>query len=183
LHRQTFIAQRAFCAMNPGRAEADGDQTPVSLRTMNVKRLSHEEKPRQADRGAEGMPDANVKIHVAQDRKTVTIETSPAAQPSCLISLTLDELDKLIGELGDARSRMVEGLPRETFNDDNMKISAVANTTWCVKASPPNGALLAFDHPKFGPVGFTLRRDQIASIVRFLTNRFILQPPPSEEKH
>jgi hypothetical protein len=64
-----------------------------------------------------------------------------------------------------------------------VKISAVANTTWCVKASPPNGAILAFDHPKFGPVGFTLRRDQIASIVRFLTNRFILQRPPSEEKH
>lgn len=129
------------------------------------------------------MPDASVKIHVAQDRKTVTIEASPAAQPPCRISLTLDELDKLMGKLGDARSRMVEGLPGETFNGENVKINAVANTTWCVKASPPNSALLAFDHPKFGPVGFTLRRDQIASIVRFLTNRFILQHPSSEEKH
>jgi len=126
------------------------------------------------------MPDPRMRIQVAQDGKTVSIVASTAAQS---IELTLDELNKLIGELGDARSRMVEGLPSENFNDAGVKISAVANTTWCIKASPPASVLLAFDHPKFGPVGFTLRRDQIASIVRFLTNRFILQHPPSEEKH
>ena len=129
------------------------------------------------------MPNAGLKIQVAHDRKTVTVEIPPAAPRSRRMEMTLEQLDALIGELGDARSRMVDGLPGESFKDDDVKISAVANTTWCIKASPPAGVLLAFDHPKFGPVGFTLRRDQIATIVRFLTNRFILQRPTSEEKH
>jgi hypothetical protein len=129
------------------------------------------------------MPDARINIQVAQDGKTVAVEMSPGTQPSRRIELTLDELDAFMSQLGDARSQMVEGLPSEDFNDASVKISAVANTTWCIKASPPAEVLLAFDHPKFGPVGFTLRRDQIATIVRFLTNRFILQRPTSEEKH
>lgn len=129
------------------------------------------------------MPDARLKIQVAHDRKTVAIEMPPGVEASRHVEMTLEQLDELIGELGDARSRMVEGLPGESFNDENVKISAAANTTWCIKASPPAGVLLAFDHPKFGPVGFTLRKEQIATIVRFLTNRFILQRPSSEEKH
>ncbi len=141
------------------------------------------ERPRQADRGAEGMPDARLKIRVAPDRKTVAIEMPPGVAPARQVEMTLEKLDELISELGDARSRMVDGLPGESFNDENVKISVAANTTWCIKASPPAGVLLAFDHPKFGPVGFTLRKEQIATIVRFLTNRFILQRPPSEEKH
>ncbi|WP_210252253.1 hypothetical protein, partial [Microvirga tunisiensis] len=54
---------------------------------------------------------------------------------------------------------------------------------WHIRAFPPAGALLAFYHPKFGPVGFTLPTDQIARIVSFLTDRFILQPTQSAEKH
>jgi hypothetical protein len=128
------------------------------------------------------MPDARMTIRVAHDRKSVSIGASSNGQPSHEVELTLDELDRLIGDLGDARSRMVEGLPSKNFQPGDVAISAVANTTWWIKASPA-GALLAFDHPKFGPVGFTLARDQIARIVTFLTNRFILQPPRSAEKH
>ncbi len=78
---------------------------------------------------------------------------------------------------------MVRGLPSENAQSGDMRISTAANATWWIKASPPTGALLAFDHPKFGPVGFTLPSDQIARIVHFLTNRFILQPTASAEKH
>ena len=113
------------------------------------------------------MPDTRLKIQVAHDRKTVAIEMPSDVEPSRRVEMTLAKLDELIGELGD----------------ENVKISAAANTTWCIKASPPAGVLLAFDHPKFGPVGFTLRKEQIATIVRFLTNRFILQRPSSDEKH
>ena len=129
------------------------------------------------------MPNARLKIQVARDRKTVAIEMSPGVALPHRVEMTLEKLDELISELGDARSRMVEGLPGESFSDGNVKISTVANTTWCIKASPPAGVLIAFDHPKFGPVGFTLRKDQIANIVRFLTRRFILQRPSSEKKH
>ena len=127
------------------------------------------------------MPDARFKVWVIDDRTTVAIETAPGEEPSHQVELTLDELNKLISELGDARSQMVKGQPKA--NLDNVMISAVANTTWCIKASPPSGALIAFDHPKFGAVGFTLPRDQIAKIVRFLTDRFILQPGSSTERH
>ncbi len=127
------------------------------------------------------MSDARFKIRVADDKKTVAIQTAPGDQMPYQVELTLAELDKLMGELGDARSELIKDQPSPNFAE--ARISAVANTTWSIKASPPRGALFAFDHPKFGPVGFTLSRDQIVSIVKFLTERFILQSSTSVEKH
>ncbi len=128
------------------------------------------------------MPDAKLKVRVAHDRTTVAI--SPGSrQPSRQVELTLGELDKLISELGNARSQMVEGQPSPKFDKQNAPISVAANTTWYIEASPPRGALLAFYHPKFGPVGFTLQKDQITRIVRFLAHRFIHQSGPSAERH
>ena len=129
------------------------------------------------------MPHVRMKTRVAPDRKTVALKTSVSGQPSHRIELTLDELDKLIGELGDARSQMVRGRPSANFESEDVRISVVGNTTWCIKARPPEGALLAFDHPRFGPVGFTLPSGQIGRIVSFLTDRFILQRSPSAERH
>jgi len=126
------------------------------------------------------MPDAPFRVRVIKDKTTVTIEAASGQQPPHQVELTLDELNKLISELGDARSQMVKGQPRASL--DEVMISAVAHTNWRIKASP-SGVLVAFDHPKFGAVGFTLPRDQIAKIVRFLTDRFILQPGPSTERH
>jgi hypothetical protein len=51
------------------------------------------------------------------------------------------------------------------------------------RASPPEGVLFGFYHPKFGPVGLTLPKDEIVSIVGFLTDRFILQPAASSGRH
>jgi hypothetical protein len=129
------------------------------------------------------MPDFEMTIQVAQDRKVTAIEIAPLGQSPQRLILALDELDKLIGELGNARSAMVEGQPSPDFEADEVTISTAANTKWHIRAFPPAGALLAFYHPKFGPVGFTLPRDQIAKIVSFLTDRFILQPTQSAEKH
>ena len=128
------------------------------------------------------MPDAWLSVRVAQDRKTVAIAAAPKL-PSRQVELTLGELDKLISELGDARSQMVEGQPCPKFDQVDATVSVAANTTWYIEASPPRGALLAFYHPKFGPVGFTLQRDQIAKIISFLTDRFIHQRPPSAKRH
>jgi hypothetical protein len=129
------------------------------------------------------MPDARLSVRVTEDKETVAIVPAPSGRQSHQLKLTLDELDKLIGELGDARSQMVKGRPSADFEHEDVRISVVANTTWCIKARPPEGALLAFDHSKFGPVGFTLPSDQIAKIVSFLTDRFILQRSPSAERH
>ena len=118
------------------------------------------------------MPDARLSVRVTEDREMVAIVPAPSRRQSHQLELTLDELDKLIGELGDTRRQMVKGRPSTNFESEDVRISVVANTTWCIKTRPPEGAVLAFDHPKFGPVGFTLPSDQVIKIVSFLTERF-----------
>ncbi len=129
------------------------------------------------------MPNARFSVRVTENRKTAAIVPPPSRRLSRQVELTREELDQLISELGDARSQIVKGQPSADFESEDVTISAVGNTTWCIKARPPAGALLAFDHPRFGPVGFTLPGDQIAKIVSFLTNRFMLQSSPSAERH
>jgi len=129
------------------------------------------------------MSEVQMAIQVAPDRRAVAIEIAPPEQAPVQLILDLDELTRLIHELGNARSQMVAGQPQPDFENEGVTISTVANTKWYLKASPPEGALFAFDHPKFGSVGLTLGADQIAQIVSFLTDRFILQPIQSAEKH
>ncbi|WP_162815806.1 hypothetical protein [Microvirga aerophila] len=129
------------------------------------------------------MPRARVKIRVADDRKTATIEIKPLGQPGHPVDLTLAELDQFVDRLGNARSQMVKGHPIPPFERDEPPISVAANTKCTIRASPPEGVLFGFYHPKFGPVGLTLPKEEIVSIVGFLTNRFILQPTASPEKH
>ena len=129
------------------------------------------------------MPDARLRVRVTEDRKTVAIAPAPGNRQSHQVELTLEQLDELIGELGDARCQMVEGQPCPKFDQKEMRTSIAANTTWHIEAVPPRGAILSFYHPRFGPVGFTLRAEQIAKIVSFLAKRFILQSGPSAERH
>jgi len=136
-----------------------------------------------SDRGAKVMPDAQFSVRVTEDRKTVAIVPAPGKRHSRQVELTLEELDTLIGDLGDARSRMVAGQPYPQFEKEKIRVSVATETTWHIEASPPRGALLAFYHPKFGPVGLTLSGEEIAKIVSFLAQRFILQPGPSAERH
>jgi hypothetical protein len=129
------------------------------------------------------MPDSRIGVRVAEDQTTVTIEVFPPGQPGQQVNLTLAELDQFVDRLGNARSQMVKGHPIPPFERDEPPISVVANTKWTIRASPPEGVLFGFYHPKFGPVGLTLPKDEIVSIVGFLSNRFILQPTASPEKH
>ncbi|PVE26200.1 hypothetical protein DC522_00040 [Microvirga sp. KLBC 81] len=129
------------------------------------------------------MPEVRMSIQVNQDKRAVTIGIATLGQSPQQFTLGLDELDRLISELGDARSQMVAWQPQPDLQGEGVIISTAANTKWCIQASPPAGALFAFHHPKFGPVGLTLPRDQIANIISFLTDRFIVQPTPSAKKH
>jgi hypothetical protein len=122
-------------------------------------------------------------IQVALDRKAVAIEVATVGKAPQQLLLGLEELDQLIGELGNARSQMAAGQPLPDFESEEVKVSIAANTKWFIRAFPPKEALFAFHHPKFGPVGLTLRGEQLAKIVHFLTDRFILQPTQSAEKH
>jgi hypothetical protein len=129
------------------------------------------------------MPSAQIGIRVDDDQKTVTIEITPLGQPGHPVDLTLDQLDRLIDKLGDARHQMIEGQSTPDFDREDISISVAANAAWTIRASPPAGAILGFYHPKFGPVGFTLPKEDIVRVVGFLTDRFILQPTASPKKH
>jgi hypothetical protein len=123
------------------------------------------------------MTKARMGIRVADDKETVVVEIAPVGQPSYPVELTLEQLDKLMGHLGEARRKMVDGKPSPNLNQ--VTISTAAFTSWAIEASPPEGALLAFYHPSFGPVGFSMPRETIIEMVNFLTDRFILQQAAS----
>jgi hypothetical protein len=127
------------------------------------------------------MTKARMGIRVADDRETVVVEIAPVGETSYPVELTLEQLDKLMGHLGEARRKMVEGKPSPKL--DQLTIRTAAYTTWAIEASPPDGALLAFYHPSYGPVGFSMPRETIVEMVNFLTDRFILQPTASAKQH
>ncbi|MPR12791.1 hypothetical protein [Microvirga tunisiensis] len=84
------------------------------------------------------MPDFEMTIQVAQDRTATAIEIAPLGQSPQRLMLALDELDKLIGELGNARSAMVQGQSPPDFESDDVTICTVANTK-CWGGWPPYG--------------------------------------------
>jgi hypothetical protein len=129
------------------------------------------------------MPDVPIGVRVAEDQTTVTIEVFLPGQPVQPVNLTLAELDQFVDRLGNARSQMVKGHPIPPFERDEPPISVAANTKWTIRVSPPTGVLFGFYHPKFGPVGLTLPKDEILTIIRFLSDRFILQSAASSGRH
>jgi hypothetical protein len=57
------------------------------------------------------MPDVGMAIQITQDKQGLGIEIRPPGQSPLQLVLGLDELDRLIGELGNARSQLVGRLP------------------------------------------------------------------------
>lgn len=113
-------------------------------------------------------PKERMRVLVAEDRRSVTIEFLPESGAAGALDLTSDQLTKLIGGLGAARQKMLENasLPRL----EGQKIDAVFNTRWYIQPEPlSEGSLLCFYHPAFGPVGFVVPPDQVSEIVRLLT--------------
>jgi hypothetical protein len=113
------------------------------------------------------MTQARVGVRVADDRKSVTIEIGPVDGPSSPVGLDLEQLTKVISLLGQARSRMVEGTPKQSL--DGKTLGAVTEPPWHIQVAQIDGSLLAFDHPAYGPVAFAIPRDDVARIVRVLS--------------
>ena len=127
------------------------------------------------------MSEVQFKVHVADDRKAALLEIGAGGEPPHKLALSLDQLTTLIGQLGEARRQMVQGQPIPDL--EGKVISTVGSTNWHVQASPIKGSLIAFYHPSFGPVGFTMPRDDAVKLVRFLTNRLALSPAASEQRN
>lgn len=125
------------------------------------------------------MPRADIGVRIADDGKTVAI--LPPNEASHRIDLTLDQITTLIAHLGDARRQMLQGQPSP--NLEGATVSIAANTSWYIQSYPSGGALFAFYHPSYGPVGFVLPADQLSGIVKFLNNHLANVPPPTETAH
>jgi hypothetical protein len=113
------------------------------------------------------MAEARVGLRVADDRQSVTIEIGPVAGPSAPIGLDVEQLTKLIILLGKARSKMLEGTPKQPLQ--GREVETVIDPPWYIKAAETDGSLLAFDHPSYGPVAFVISRDGVARIVQILS--------------
>ncbi|MBL0408438.1 hypothetical protein JKG68_31725 [Microvirga aerilata] len=94
------------------------------------------------------MAQARVGVRVADDRKSVTVEIGSVDGPSSPVGLDLEQLTKVINLLGQARSRMVEGTPKQSL--DGKTLEAVTEPPWHIQVAQIDGSLLAFDHPAYG---------------------------------
>ncbi|MBB4039349.1 hypothetical protein GGR34_000984 [Microvirga flocculans] len=122
------------------------------------------------------MPEMRIGVKVADDRGTVTIEIGSTESLASSFALNLDQLTKLIRLLGQARSRMVEGKPKEPL--DGKTVETVFDPPWYVQVASIDGSLLAFDHPSYGPLAYAIPRADIARIVHTLTEHLAL---PAEQ--
>ncbi|MBB3018200.1 hypothetical protein FHR70_001240 [Microvirga lupini] len=90
-------------------------------------------------------------------------------------------MTKLIQLLGQARSRMLEGSRKLPL--DGKTVETVIEPPWYVQVASIDGSLLAFDHPSYGPLAFSLPRDDVVRIVRILNEHLALpsghSPRPS----
>jgi hypothetical protein len=128
------------------------------------------------EREAYIMPEARVGVRVADDRQTVAIQVGPVEGPSAPVALNLEQLTKLIKLLGQARQRMMVGLPKQPL--DGMTVETIVEPPWYVQVAAIDGSLLAFDHPSYGPVAFALPMDDVARIVRILSAHLALPADP-----
>lgn len=127
------------------------------------------------------MAEIRVGVTVSEDRQTVTIQIGSTEDPSRPIGLDLNQLTKLIQLLGQARSRMLEGSRKLPL--DGKTVETVIEPPWYVQVASIDGSLLAFDHPSYGPLAFSLPRDDVVRIVRILNEHLALpsghSPRPS----
>jgi hypothetical protein len=120
------------------------------------------------------MAEVQLGIQVSKDRRSVVIEFATAGQVPSSLVLDLDQLSSLIKVLGQTRHRMVEGLPVPPL--EGQTVATVNRPNWYIQVAQLDGSLLAFDHPAFGAVGFAIPRQEVATMVRILTNHLSMPP-------
>jgi hypothetical protein len=118
------------------------------------------------------MPEVRVGVRVDEDRQTTTIEIGPVGGASSPVALDLGQLTTLINLLGQARSRMVEGTPKQSL--EGRAINTVIEPPWYIKVASIDGSLVAFDHPSYGPVAFELPKGDVTRIVKVLSAHLAL---------
>jgi hypothetical protein len=118
------------------------------------------------------MAQARVGVRVADDRKSETVEIGPFDGPLSPVGLDLEQLTTVTNLLGQARSRMVEGVPKQPL--DGKTVETVTEPPWYIQVAQTDGSPLAFDHLAYGPIAYAIPRDDVAKIVRVLSAHFAL---------
>ena len=118
------------------------------------------------------MGETQIGVQIDKERKTATIEIMAVGQPVSSMELSLDQLTKLIGLLGETRSRMLEGSPMRRLEGEFVR--TITEPNWYIQMAKIDGSLLAFDHPAFGPISFAIPKREIAQIVRILNTHLAL---------
>jgi len=118
------------------------------------------------------MAEMQLGMTISEDRQSVAIELAAVGHATAPLVLDLDQLSDLIKALGQARHRMVEGLPVPPL--EGQTVATVNRPRWYIQVAQLDGSVLAFDHPAFGAVGFAIPRQEIATMVRILNNHLAM---------
>lgn len=107
-------------------------------------------------------------IHIAEDRRSVTVSFVPAGGGGGGATLTLEQLTSIIQGLGLARQHIASGRPTPPL--EGQQVHAVYDANWYVAPDLRHGgSALVFHHPCYGPIAFVVPPDQAGQIARLLT--------------
>lgn len=114
---------------------------------------------------AEDEPKLN--IHIAGDRRSVTLSLLPAGGGTGSATFTLEQLTSIIQGLGLARQHMAFGHPTPRL--EGQQVQWVFGTSWYVTPELAlGGSALLFQHPCFGPIAVVVPPDQAGEMARAL---------------
>jgi hypothetical protein len=111
-------------------------------------------------------------VRAYRDGDDVILEIASATPGKIRLSIT--ELTVLIRELGLLRAQLSTNLPSDLTG---ARVDTVFDPRWLIQPDTLNeGSILAFYHPAFGPIGFSIPKDQVSNILRVLSRHQTIQP-------
>ncbi len=111
-----------------------------------------------------------IKIQIAEDHSGVKVEFLPESGATGIIELTREQLLKLVQGLGQVHKTLAGG--KDIPSLEGHQIEAVFNTRWWLQPGLiGEAAVMSFQHPAYGPVGFAIPIDQAEYMVQLLSNQ------------
>jgi hypothetical protein len=131
--------------------------------------------------GAIVADELKIDIAVAEDRSAATLRFRSQGGVEASVALTPERLTALIAALGQVRARMVGSISPPPMG--GMEVATVLQPRWHVQPDPRrDGSLLAFLHPGFGPLAFSLPREDVQRLVEVLTKHLEVSGAARPEK-
>ena len=125
-----------------------------------------EPSAKEGEQGADSVPNA-VRITPDEGSASVLLEIVSPAGTVAGISLNFDALTSVVRKLGEARMRLHSAPPPALTG---LTLPELYDPRWFVQPEPmTEGSALSLYHPAYGPLGFVLPRQEVATIVRVLS--------------